>query len=156
MTVVKTSRCQTTKLQSQPRPLIDKDKSLVLLRSDLFSLLDRGGVSRRLPTAYTIKKVSAIRQCLTIRQLRLTEHASTRFEWSLQVTLCRSVEDVDSNGLSLDQVLETHKTLNEEGLRVLHVSVEERHHEHAHVYTANKLGGLCQVIIPNCRRHKSS
>lgn len=88
--------------------------------------------------------------------LKLTEHTGSSLEWSLQVTLCWPVEDVDRNWLGLDQVFESHESLDEERLGVFHVAVEERHHEDTHVNTTNEFGGLCQVIVANSCGNQSS
>lgn len=86
----------------------------------------------------------------------LTEQTSRSLERSLQVALGGSTKDMDGDRFRLDEVLEGHETLDEKWLSVLHVAVQERHHEYAHVDSANQLRGLRQVIIPNGSRYKSS
>jgi hypothetical protein len=87
---------------------------------------------------------------------RHTEKTSTGLEWSLQVAFCGFAQDVDSDRLGLDEVLECHETLDEKGLGVFHVSMEEDHHKHSHVDASDQLGSFCQVIVSNGSSDKST
>ncbi len=79
-----------------------------------------------------------------------TKQTSSCLERPFEVTLCGLAKDVECNDLRVVERLEPHERLDEQRLRVLEVEMEEKHHAAAHVDCTRELGGLLEVVVPNC------
>lgn len=76
-----------------------------------------------------------------------SKHATTSLEGSLKITFGRLVENVDRDGLRVVESLETHKSLDEERLGIVHVEVEENHHGEAHVNATNLDATRFRIVV---------
>jgi len=83
---------------------------------------ENNGTKEKRPVSQPLIKIKPINESLTAK------HSTTGLPRPLQVSLGFLPKNMDHDGLSVVQTLETHERLDEERLGEFHVAVEEAHH----------------------------
>lgn len=108
-----------------------RDHLLLLLGSNLLLCLCNRGSVGLWPTC-SCRQAFQSKVHVRGNSKRTTKHRGD-LEWSFEVALGCFPEYMNSNNFCIIQVLQAHKSLDEEGLSVLHVYMEEGHHGDAKV-----------------------